>query len=189
MGKLHAHAGVGRTGTCCWRSSARRHSCSGTVCRGSGLPLPEDGKSRTAQPTRDPCPGTRRAEKEIVGVDTEARDCYFTDDKKSLLHDLQNQIRSQNALGERHPPHGGVPGATDRRPPGPHRTTRPRRRASAPGRRAAAQKTWNKQAIVDQGKPMLKILVANTGFAFGHGKEVAQLGQEAGGEGQLRCPR
>ncbi|XUL88467.1 ABC transporter substrate-binding protein [Streptomyces galilaeus] len=172
VGKLHAHAG--------WAVPALLLAilCSTAFVFGDRVPwigsaLPEDGKSPTAQPTRDPCPGTRRAEKEIVGVDTEARDCYFTDDKKSLLHDLQNQIRSQNASVK-----------------GIHRTVvflapltadpQARTEQLVPAGvlqlqgAAAAQKTWNKQAIVDQGKPMLKILVANTGFAFGHGKEVAQ---------------
>lgn len=128
---------------------------------------------RAAQPTHDPCPGTRRSGKEIVGVDTETTGCYFTDVEDSLLHDLQNRIRSQNAAVE-----------------GAHRTVvflapltadpQARTEQLVPAGvlqlqgAAAAQKTWNEQAIVNQDKPMLRILVANTGFAFGHGQEVAR---------------
>lgn len=122
----------------------------------------------------DPCRGTWRVGKEVVGVDTETKGCYFTTGNKSqlLLRELQEQIRRQNAA---------VRGA--------HRTVvflapltadpKARSEQIVPAgvlqlRGAAeAQKTWNERAMVDHDTPMLKILVANTGFAFGEGEAVA----------------
>ncbi|WP_329599785.1 ABC transporter substrate-binding protein [Streptomyces pseudovenezuelae] len=132
-----------------------------------------DDRPHTAQAAHDPCPGTRRAGRETVGVDTETEGCYFTSTEDSLLRDLQDRIRSQNAAVE-----------------GNHRTVvflapltadpQARTEQLVPAGvlqlqgAVAAQKTWNEQALVNQDKPMLKILVANTGFAFGRGREVAR---------------
>ncbi|WP_461086931.1 ABC transporter substrate-binding protein [Streptomyces deserti] len=129
--------------------------------------------SRITQPTPGRCGGTWREGKEIVGVDTEAKGCYFTGVKsQSLLRDLQDQIRRQNAAVK-----------------GTHRTVvflapltadpYARSEQIVPAGvlqlqgAAAAQKMWNERAMVDHNTPMLKILVANTGFAFGAGETVA----------------
>lgn len=137
------------------------------------IDVPWGDRPTVAQPSRDRCPGTWQAGKEIVGVDTEVKGCYFTRiESQSLVRDLQDRIRRQNTL---------VKGA--------HRTVvflapltadpHARSEQIVPAGvlqlqgAAAAQKTWNARAMVDQNMPMLKILVANTGFAFGEGEAVA----------------
>ncbi|NEB01007.1 ABC transporter substrate-binding protein [Streptomyces sp. SID13726] len=132
-----------------------------------------DDRPHAARPAQDPCPGTRSVGKEIVGVDTETQGCYFTVVEDSLLHDLQDRVREQNAAV-----HGAHRTVVFLAP----LTADPRARSEqlVPAGvlqlqgAAAAQKTWNEQAIVNQDKPMLRILVANTGFAFGQGRPVAR---------------
>ncbi|MGP4001757.1 hypothetical protein [Streptomyces sp. 8N706] len=120
-----------------------------------------------------PCPATWKAGKARVGIDTESRGCYFTDLRsQSLLRSLQDRIRQQNA--DVRGPHRTVVflAPLTANPWGRGEQLVPAGVLQLQGA-AEAQRAWNERALVDNDKPMLKMVVANAGFALSEGKAVA----------------
>lgn len=125
---------------------------------------------------RCPRPGT--AGEEVVGIAPATKGCYFTGLKsQELLRKVQDQIREQNAAvtGEHRTVVFLAPLTAD---------PRARREQIVPAGvvqlqgAADAQKAWNGQTTINENMPPLKIVVANTGFAFGKGRAVADQVRE-----------
>ncbi|MFI1970528.1 ABC transporter substrate-binding protein [Streptomyces cinnamoneus] len=133
---------------------------------------------------QDPCHDTWPAQGVRVGIDTARHGCYFTDGgSQQLLRTLQDNIRAENDIARSGAYRTVVflaPLTAD--PDGKREQLTPAGVLQLQGA-AAAQHEFNKQAAGDVERPYLRLLVANAGYAFAQGKEVADRLNSLAGDG------
>ncbi|MEV4436020.1 ABC transporter substrate-binding protein [Streptomyces sp. NPDC049585] len=133
---------------------------------------------------QDACHDTWAAQGVRVGVDTASEGCYFTDGgSQELLRTLQDRIRAQNAVADRGAHRTVVflsPLTAD--PQGKDEQITPAGVLQLEGA-ADAQREFNKQAAGDAERPYLRLLIANAGYAFAQGREVADRLNTLTGDG------
>ncbi|MEU1377870.1 ABC transporter substrate-binding protein [Streptomyces triculaminicus] len=133
---------------------------------------------------QDPCHDTWPAQGVRVGVDTALHGCYFTDGgSQKLLRTLQDRIRAQNDVARRGAYRTVVffaPLTAD--PQSRSEQLTPAGVLQLEGA-ADAQREFNKQAVGDAERPYLRLLVANAGYAFAQGTDVADRLNVLAGDG------